>query len=317
MLERLARLYTAYMVQDVRSPIPHIAGPPGVGKSQAIEQLAKLVGKKLHVVNVSRMSPLEIEGIQMPINDRLHMLHSTLWTQLQEGDVVLLDEFLRGFPEVYNGLLDILTSRHVAGFDLPKVFFVAASNSVVTYDDALEDRLLHLYVPDLRSNMAEKKKLAGKLVASLGLLPEMTDSYEMTDMIEREIAPMYEVLDQFKGTAQRGAPIKGSSARKLIGQAKLREIQSRPLKELIDVNNKIAMQKSKYQYLLLCPGAKLLQDASLVTHLQNLVGHTSLTPVQQSNLQVNLELINESAIYAEDRDTAQADARNAYTNANP
>jgi hypothetical protein len=243
------------MAQDVRSPIPHIAGPPGVGKSQAVEQLAKLVGKQLHVVNVSRLSPLEIEGIQMPINDKLHMLHSTLWTQLREGDIVLLDEFLRGFPEVYNGLLDILTSHHVAGFDLPKVFFVAASNSVVTYDDALEDRLLHIYVPDLRNNNAEMQKLGEKLSKSLGLAPGMANSMEMQDMITKEIMPMYDVLDQFKGTAQRGAPLRGSSARKLIGQAKLREFQSRTLIELIDTNNQIASQQAKYQYLLLRPGS--------------------------------------------------------------
>jgi AAA domain (dynein-related subfamily) len=301
MLDRLARLYTAYMAQDVRSPIPHIAGPPGVGKSQAVEQLAKLVGKQLHVVNVSRMSPLEIEGIQMPINDRLHMLHSTLWTQLREGDVVLLDEFLRGFPEVYNGLLDILTSRHVAGFDLPKVFFVAASNSVVTYDGALEDRLLHLYVPDLRNNNAEIRKLGEKLTKSLGLLSMMAGSQEMEDMITKEIMPMYDVLDQFKGNAQRGAPLKGSSARKLIGQAKLREFQSRTLIELVDMNNTLALQQQKYQYLLLRPGSKQLQDASLATKLQGLVGNTKLTDVQQANLQLNLELINEAAIYVEDR----------------
>jgi hypothetical protein len=237
----------------------------------------------------------------MPINDRLHMLHSTLWTQLKEGDVVLLDEFLRGFPEVYNGLLDILTSRHVAGFDLPKVFFVAASNSVVTYDDALEDRLLHLYVPDLRNNKQETLKLAHKLVKSLGLLPEMADNNEMWTMIDNEIAPMYAVLDQFKGTAQRGAPIKGSSARKLIGQAKLREFQSRDLIELIDLNNTLAMQKAKYQYLLLRPGSKALQDAKLATILQGLVGNPKLTEVQQANLQLNLELINEATIYTEDR----------------
>ena len=301
MLDRLARLYTAYMAQDVRSPIPHMAGPPGVGKSEAVEQLAKLVGKKLHVVNVSRMSPLEIEGVQMPINDRLHMLHNTLWTQLEEGDIVLLDEFLRGFPEVYNGLLDILTSRHVAGFDLPKVFFVAASNSVVTYDTALEDRLLHIYVPDLRSDKREVKKLGEMLAQALGILPEMATSQEMTDMINTEIAPMYDVLDQFKGTAQRGAPIKGSSARKLIGQARLREFQSRTLIELIDLNNQLAVQKSKYQYMLIRPGTKQLQDASIAAHLRNLVDNPGLSPVQQTNLQINLELINEALIYTADQ----------------
>jgi hypothetical protein len=123
----------------------------------------------------------------------------------------------------------------------------------------------------------------------------------MDDMIIKEIAPMYEVLDQFKGTAQRGAPIRGSSARKLIGQAKLREFQSRDLIELVDMNNTMAMQKSKPQYLLLRPGSKLLQDASLATKLQGLVGNPKLTDVQQSNLELNLELINEATIYAEDR----------------
>jgi hypothetical protein len=181
------------------------------------------------------------------------------------------------------------------------VFFVAASNSVVTYDDALEDRLLHLYVPDLRSSKVELEKLAGKLTASLGLMPAMAGTPEMLDMITKEIMPMYDVLDQFKGTAQRGAPIKGSSARKLIGQAKLREFQSRTLIELVDLNNTMAVQKSKYQYLLLRPGAKLLQDASIATHLENLIDNQKLTPVQQSNLQINLELINEATIYAEDR----------------
>jgi hypothetical protein len=266
-----------------------------------MEQLAQLVGKKLHIVNVSRMSPLEIEGVQMPVNDRLKMLHSTLWTQLEEGDIVLFDEFLRGFEEVYNGLLDILTSRHVAGLDLPKVFFVAASNSVVTYDAALEDRLLHLYVTDLRNNTAEVAKLGDKIAKWLGLMPEMGQSGEMHDMIIKEIAPMYDVLDQFKGTAQRGAPIKGSSARKLVGQAKLREFQSKDLMELVDMNNTMALQKRKHQYLMLRPNSKLLQDASLATKLQSLVGNDKLTEVQRANLELNLELINEAVIYAEDR----------------
>ena len=300
MLDRLARLYTAYMAQDVRSPIPHIAGPPGVGKSEAIEALAKLVGKKLHVVNVSRMSPLEIEGIQMPIADRLHMMHSTLWTQLEEGDVVLLDEFLRGFPEVYNALLDIFTSRRVAGFDLPKVFFVAASNSVITYDTALEDRLLHLYVPDLRNNRHEMKILGERITRALNLMPDMASSQEMMDMIDIEIAPMYEVLDQFKGKSTRGAPLKGSSARKLIGQAKLREFQSRQLIELVDLNNQLAIKASKYQYLLLRPTDKRVKDPTLFAHLQNLLDNPGLPDIQRTTLQVNLELMNEAMIYVED-----------------
>ena len=35
MLEQLIKLYTAAQLMDVRSLIPHLVGPPGVGKSQA------------------------------------------------------------------------------------------------------------------------------------------------------------------------------------------------------------------------------------------------------------------------------------------
>lgn len=44
LLQQVIRLYYAYMAQDVRSPMPHLAGPPGVGKSEVIAQLAKMLG---------------------------------------------------------------------------------------------------------------------------------------------------------------------------------------------------------------------------------------------------------------------------------
>ena len=171
MLEQLIKLYTASMMQDVRSPIPHLAGPPGTNKSGVAQQLANLVGKKLHIVNVARLSPLEIEGLQMPIeeNTRLKMLINRLWADLEEGDIVFFDEFMRGFPEVYNGLLDIVTSRHVAGHDLPKVFFLAASNSVSTYDEALRDRLIHIYVPDIRKSATARARVKQIMIDELGM----------------------------------------------------------------------------------------------------------------------------------------------------
>ena len=80
-------------------------GPPGCGKSTYVEQLADLVGKELHIINVSRLSPLDVEGVlQMPHGAGedmvLKMLPATFWTSLHEGDILLMDEFLRGFPEV-------------------------------------------------------------------------------------------------------------------------------------------------------------------------------------------------------------------------
>lgn len=298
-LETVLKLYSTAMAGDVRSPTPHAFGPPGSGKSTIIEQAAELIGCTLHIVNVSRLSPLEVEGVQMPTdeNTRLHMLHSTMWTNLKEGDIILLDEFLRGFPEVYNGLLDIFTSRQVAGFVLPKVFIVAASNTTVSYDKALEDRLLHLPVPDPRKGKQAKRNLAQLVVDGLGLLPEMRDSYEMQTLLDTEVLPMYEILDSISTKTASAASTKGCSVRNLIGQARLREVQSTALAELLSINNTRAMSQGKVQYMLLTTGKKV--DPKYQSKAQVLQGNAKLTEVQALNLNLNLQLIEMEAIRKE------------------
>lgn len=293
MLEHILKLYVMAMAGDVRSPLPHLEGPPGCGKSTVIEQLAELVGVNIHVINVSRLSPLEVEGVQMPVDmdtaaPRLHLLLSTLWSKLKQGDIILFDEFLRGFPEVYNALLDIITSRMVAGHKLPKVFIIAASNSAVAYDAALEDRILHLPVPDPRSNKQAKKQLAQLLVDQIGLMPEMKDSIEMSSLLDNDVLPMFNVLDSFKNRSSTPPTIKGFSIRNLIGQAKLREVQSAALKELIDMNNHRAAAGGKWQYIVLINGKNVnVNYASNAAKLPV----AKLTPIQALNLELNNQLI--------------------------
>lgn len=293
MLETLLKLYTAYMAFDVRSPMPHLIGPPGCGKSTTVELLAKMVKRKLHIINVSRLSPLETEGVQMPHGTDedmvLRMLPATYWSSLEEGDVVLLDEFLRGFPEVYNWLLDILTSRRAGAFELPKVFIVGASNSAIAYDKALEDRLLHIRVDDPRKDKKAKQKMADIIVDALGLLPEMAKSQEMSDMLTTEVLPMFEMLDSFdKGGSSAPALVKGQSVRKLIGMAQLRHVQSISLTELITMNNRRAAQQSKYQYVFLLGGTGV--DPGWVTAM-NKLPVDKLSPLQRLNLQMNQQLV--------------------------
>ena len=292
-LEKILKMYVMAMASDVRSPVPHIVGPPGCGKSESVERAAELLGVNLHIVNVSRINPLELEGYQMPVDDntQLRLLTATLWKNLKEGDIVLLDEFLRGFPEVYNGLLDIMTSHNVAGFQLPKVFFIAASNTVVAYDKALEDRLLHLPVTDPRKHVSERRHIAQILVNDLGLLPDMATSTEMTDLIQGEILPMYELLDQFKKRANIGVQnISGCSVRNLKGQVKLREVQSNLLKELLLENNRTAMRSNKAQYVVLL-SEKYVTDVYKSAAAKLVKMRDKLTPIQQLNLDCNLQLI--------------------------
>lgn len=294
MLEKLMRLYVMSMAYDVRSPMPHLVGPPGCGKSTSVEQLAELLNVQLHIINVSRLSPLEIEGVQMPRGtddeQQLHMLPATFWTSLNEGDILLMDEFLRGFPEVYNGLLDIFTSRRVGAFVLPKVFIIGASNSVVSYDQALEDRLLHLPVADPRKSKTELKNLAQIMTNALGLLPAMADDQDMIELLENEVLPMYDLLDNFnkKGVKAAGKG-NGQSLRKLIGQVQMRMVKTPLLKDMLNRNNQLAMASNKAQYVLLHDGNN--PPAGYVQAAEKLAGNPRLTELQSLNLQMNLQLV--------------------------
>ena len=292
MLETVLKLYVMAMAGDVRSPICHLFGPPGCGKSSVVEQAAEMLGVNLHTVNVSRISPLELEGVQMPDKEHssLNLLLSTTWSKLKDGDIVLWDEFLRGFPEVYNGLLDIMTSRNVAGFQLPKVFFIAASNSTVAYDKALEDRLLHIPAPDPRKDKGEDQRIRTIITEKLGLMPTMINSYEMRDLVSHEIHPTYELLDALKNKNPVGtASVKGSSVRNLIGQAKLRHIESSWLRSLLTANNNAAMASSKPQYVLLYEGKNAPTGYKELA--EKLLRSTKLTPQQRTTISLNLQLI--------------------------
>lgn len=293
MFEQLLKLYTTYMITGITSPMPHFVGPPGSGKSTIFKQLADMLGVNLHVVNVSRISPLGLEGLELPDSDHnaLRLLISEMWTKAKEGDIYLFDEFLRGFPEVYNGLLDIFTGREVAGYQLPRVFIAGASNSTATYDKALEDRVLHIPVPDPRKRKQERERLAKMLITELGLLPSMLSSWEMQSLMDEEILPTFEILDHFDGKASRNgnASIKGTSLRKLIGQAKLRHVVSASLKTLIDANNAAAAKPGKFQYVLLMDGKHV--PAGYELNARSLRGNRKLTPAQQLNIELNLQLI--------------------------
>jgi hypothetical protein len=296
MLETVLKLYVMYMAGDVRSPLPHLIGPPGCGKSTVVEQAAKLLGVNLHIINVSRLNILEIEGVQMPVDmdtmkPRLQLLLNEMWASLKEGDIVLWDEFLRGFPEVYNGLLDIFTSRHVRGHDLPKVFMIGASNTSVAYDPALEDRLMHLPVADPRKRKAVKANLAQLLVDGIGLHPKMASSSEMDTLLITTVLPMFDVLDSFKpGASATPSLLKGKSIRNLIGQARLRECQTTELVELIEENNRVSVNDNKPQYVVLLSGKVTGWLPGYVAGAGKLPVD-KLTPLQRTNHELNSQLL--------------------------
>lgn len=302
MLPQILRLYTAYRAEQVRTPIVHLFGPPGCGKSSFVEQAAKMLGVNLHQINVSRISPLELEGVQMPTEGKLELLLATYWNNLKDGDILFLDEFLRGFPEVYNGLLDILTSRTVGGHELPDVFIIAASNSTTAYDPALTDRLLHLYVPDPRSSKAEDMRIRSSIVSALGLLPSMATSMSMDSLMSEHILPMYKMLDAAKGNnVGSTSSSQDMSPRNLIGQGQLRECTSGDLYALLESNNAQAMRQGKPQFVRIAYYKNRITpvDPTYVEKMVPLLSSDKLTPAQRIQAQVNINLIESDAVMKE------------------
>lgn len=302
MLSTILRLYTAARAEGVRTPVPHLFGPPGCGKSTFVEQAAKLLGVNLHQINVSRISPLELEGVQMPTEGKLELLLATYWNSLKDGDILFLDEFLRGFPEVYNGLLDILTSRTVGGHELPDVFIIAASNSTTAYDPALTDRLLHLYVPDPRTSKTEDMRIRSSIINALGLMPSMATSMSMDALMSEHILPMYKMLDAAKGNnVGSTSSSQDMSPRNLIGQGQLRECTSGDLYALLESNNAAAMRQGKPQFVRIAYYKNRITpvDPTYVEKMVPLLSSDKLTPAQRIQAQVNINLIESDAVMKE------------------
>lgn len=295
MLREILSLYTAARAEGVRTPVPHLFGPPGCGKSTFVEQAAEMLGVQLHSINVSRISPLELEGVQMPTEGKLEMYLATYWNKLKDGDILFLDEFLRGFPEVYNGLLDILTSRTVAGHKLPDVFIIAASNSVVAYDAALTDRLLHLPVPDPRHNKMVNEDIAKVIVKELDLVPGTESSQPMDVLLQEVVHPMYAILDSLKGNSVGSGiiPAGAQSPRNLVGQAKLRYVTERRLAEVLDWSNATAMSANKPQYfhVYTYKGKLCNVPTSYVGKVEAILSSPKLTDQQRQRVQLNLQFI--------------------------
>ena len=302
MLSTILRLYTAARAERVRTPVPHLFGPPGCGKSSFVEQAAKMLGVNLHQINVSRISPLELEGVQMPTEGKLELLLATYWNNLKDGDILFLDEFLRGFPEVYNGLLDILTSRTVGGHELPDVFIIAASNSTTAYDPALTDRLLHLYVPDPRTSKTADMRIRSSIINALGLMPSMATSMSMDALMSEHILPMYKMLDVALGNNVRStSSSQDMSPRNLIGQGQLRECTSGDLYALLESNNAAAMRQGKPQFVRIAYYKNRITpvDPTYVEKMVPLLSSDKLTPAQRIQAQVNINLIESDAVMKE------------------
>lgn len=115
--------------------VPCLVGPPGIGKTAAVEQHAEAhgCGKVVKIV-ASRCVPSETVGMTMPDHEHrsMEIYNSMQLKSLNDGDILFLDELLEADQFVLSTMLTVIESREMAdGTPLPDIQIVAATNDTI------------------------------------------------------------------------------------------------------------------------------------------------------------------------------------------
>ena len=177
----LEHLWEAYVtvINDGLSvtilPSVMLWGPPGVGKSQGVKQLAKEIeistGKKVHVTDVRLLlfNPIDLRGIPTSNTDKTLAvwLKPKIFHMDESPDVInilFLDELSAAPPSVQAAAYQITLDRTVGEHKLPDNCIVIAAGNRVTdksvafkMPKALANRMCHL---DIKEDFDSWKKWA-------------------------------------------------------------------------------------------------------------------------------------------------------------
>jgi len=135
---------------------PCFVSPPGVGKSEIVQQWCKENGYDFIDIRLAYKEAPDMIGFPQPreVTDkngtvRQVCLYFTpeIWPTEGKG-VIFLDEINRGTTSVMNTCMQLLTDRKIEKYSLPEGWIIAAAinpenehNDVNTMDTALKDRL--------------------------------------------------------------------------------------------------------------------------------------------------------------------------------
>lgn len=138
---------------STRRPI-FIWGPPGVGKSEIVAQIAESQNRPMIDIRLAQMDPTDIRGIPFynSSNNTMEWAPSAEFpTDPESNAIIFLDELVSACPAVQGASYQLILNRRVGNYVLPKnVDIVAAGNREgdrgITYrmPSPLANRFLHL-----------------------------------------------------------------------------------------------------------------------------------------------------------------------------
>lgn len=184
--ESLGELLTTYVTAGVRHAVM-IWGPPGVGKSSIVAQVARANGLEFVDVRLSQLAPTDLRGLPVP-HDGVSRWFPPEFLPRDGSGILFLDELNMAPPTMQGVAQQLILDRRVGSYVLPDGWFVwAAGNrkedraSVYEMPAPLSNRFLHLDVqPDLDSfrRYAGVHGIGERITAFLAFRPQLLHSLD-------------------------------------------------------------------------------------------------------------------------------------------
>ena len=159
-----------------------IWGPPGVGKSSIVTQVAEQHEMQLTDVRLSQLAPTDLRGLPVAENGIARWFPPEFLPTDGKG-ILFLDEINMAPPAMQGMAQQLILDRQVGSYKLPKDWLVwSAGNrkedraSVYDMPAPLSNRFLHLNIePDLESFKvyALTQGMSDQIIAFLSFRPEL------------------------------------------------------------------------------------------------------------------------------------------------
>ena len=179
--------YLSALVRGHLNIATMIWGPPGVGKSSVVAQIARAQGLDFVDVRLSQLAPTDLRGLPVPEADGqgggVSRWYPPEFLPRSGAGILFLDEVNMAPPTMQGMAQQLILDRKVGSYELPEGWFVwAAGNrkedraSVFDMPAPLANRFLHLTVrPDFDSwrSYALGRGLHEHVIAFLTFRPEL------------------------------------------------------------------------------------------------------------------------------------------------
>ena len=230
-----------------------IWGPPGVGKSSIVKQIASDRGLPVIDLRASLLDPTDLRGIPAIEGGRaVWCPPSFLPTAQDTPGVLFLDEINAAPPLVQASLYHLVLDRRVGEYELPPGWWIVAAGNrqqdrAVTFrmSSALSNRFVHLELePDVDEwrAWALSKRINPLVLSFIGVRPALLlgevgegsayptpRTWEMLSDVVQALGGPKEAADVLPGIVGQGAAVEFQAyAKRAINEKAIRKVVDQP-----------------------------------------------------------------------------------------